>query len=182
MTIRIRPARPEDAAALSALAARTFSETFGPYTTPADLAAYLSATYSPERQGAEIRDPAGTVLVVEATVLEGDHTLIGYASLYHSPAPAVVAGPAPLELKRFYIDSPWHGQNVAQALMAEVLRAATSCGAQTLWLGVWEYNTRAQAFYRKYGFQRVGEHVFPVGSDPQVDWLLARSLDVASDG
>jgi ribosomal protein S18 acetylase RimI-like enzyme len=64
--------------------------------------------------------------------------------------------------------------------MTEVLRHATIQGAHTLWLGVWEHNARAIAFYRKYGFQRIGEHVFPVGSDPQIDWLFARPLDAHS--
>jgi ribosomal protein S18 acetylase RimI-like enzyme len=107
-------------------------------------------------------------------------TLIGYAYLSRSPAPEAVTGPAPLELKRFYIDSPWHGRGVAQALMSEVLRSAVHQGARTLWLGVYEHNARAYAFYRKFGFQRVGEHVVPVGSDPQIDWLLARLLDEAT--
>jgi hypothetical protein len=32
------------------------------------------------------------------------------------------------------------------------------------------------AFYAKYGFARVGEHTFVLGSDAQTDWLLARPL------
>jgi GNAT superfamily N-acetyltransferase len=48
--------------------------------------------------------------------------------------------------------------------------------AQTMWLGVWERNPRAVAFYRKYGFTRVGEHTFMLGADAQTDWVLARPL------
>lgn len=90
-------------------------------------------------------------------------------------------GPAPLELKRLYVARAWHGRGVAQALMNAVLDAARARGAKTLWLGVWERNPRAVAFYEKYGFTRVGEHSFILGSDVQTDWVLARPLeDVAT--
>ena len=91
-------------------------------------------------------------------------------------APAAVQGPAPLELKRLYVARAWHGQGVAQALMDAVLDAARASGARTLWLGVWERNPRAAAFYAKYGFTRVGEHTFVLGADAQTDWLLARPV------
>jgi RimJ/RimL family protein N-acetyltransferase len=58
-----------------------------------------------------------------------------------------------------------------------LLDAARARGAKTLWLGVWERNPRAVAFYEKYGFTRVGEHSFTLGSDVQTDWLFARPLE-----
>ena len=82
----------------------------------------------------------------------------------------------PLELKRLYVARAWHGQGVAQALMEAALDAARARGAATLWLGVWERNPRAAAFYRKYGFERVGEHTFMLGADAQTDWLLVRPV------
>ena len=60
--------------------------------------------------------------------------------------------------------------------MDAVLDAARARGAKTLWLGVWERNQRAVAFYEKYGFTRVGEHTFVLGSDAQTDWLFVRPL------
>ena len=45
-----------------------------------------------------------------------------------------------------------------------------------MWLGVWERNVRAQAFYRKHGFDRVGSKVFVVGSDPQTDLVMLCEL------
>ena len=93
-----------------------------------------------------------------------------------TPVPEAVRGTAPLELKRLYVARAWHGRRVAQALMDAAIDAAHARGAQTLWLGVWERNPRAVAFYTKYGFARVGEHTFVLGGDPQTDWLLARPI------
>ena len=176
MTIHVRPATVADAPLLSQLGATTFRETFEGENTPEDMARYLVEAFTPDRQAAEITDPAGTVLLAERRGTSGDAELAGYAHLVSGPAPAAVQGPAPLELKRLYVARAWHGQGVAQSLMDAALDAARARGAETLWLGVWERNPRAVAFYRKYGFSRVGEHTFVLGADAQTDWILARSL------
>lgn len=140
------------------------------------MARYLADAFTPEQQAAQIADPASVVLLAEHTRETGETELVGYAHFQEGPAPAAVTGPAPWELKRLYVVRAWHGRRVAQSLMDETIAAARAHGAQTLWLGVWERNPRAVAFYAKYGFARVGEHTFLLGADPQTDWLLARSL------
>ena len=178
MPIHVRPATLADAPVVSQLGAATFRETFEHENTPEDMARYLADSFTPERQATEIADPAGIVLVAEHVGEAGDAEPAGYAHLVSGgPTPAAVQGPAPLELKRLYVASAWHGRGVAQALMNAALDAARARGARTLWLGVWERNPRAVAFYAKYGFARVGEHTFMLGADAQTDWILARALD-----
>lgn len=179
MTTVVRPASVADAVRLSRLGATTFRETFESENTPEDMARYLAAAFTPDRQAAEISDPAGAVLLAERRGPSGDATdaeLLGYVHLVAGPAPEAVRGPAPMELKRLYVARAWHGRGVAHALMDAALDAARARGARTLWLGVWERNPRAVAFYAKHGFTRVGEHTFVLGADAQTDWLLARSL------
>lgn len=176
MTIHVRPASAADAPDLSQLGATTFRETYEGENTPADMARYIEASFTPERQEAEIGDPAGTILLAEHRGASGVPEPVGYAQLGSGPAPAAVRGAAPLELRRFYVARAWHGQGVAQVLMDATLDAARARGAQTLWLGVWERNPRAVAFYSRYGFTRVGEHTFMLGADAQTDWLFARPL------
>ena len=171
MTIHVRRATAADAPELSQLAATTFREAFEAANTPEDMAGYLAEAFTPERQKADILDPANVVLVAA----EG-RGLVGYAHLASGPAPPPVRAPLPIELKRLYVTRAWHGRGVAQALMTSVLQAARARQAETLWLGVWERNPRAIAFYRKYGFERVGEHTFMLGNDAQTDWVLARPL------
>ena len=45
-----------------------------------------------------------------------------------------------------------------------------------IWLGVWEQNPRAIAFYTKWGFVEVGAQTFRLGSDLQRDLVMAREL------
>jgi ribosomal protein S18 acetylase RimI-like enzyme len=176
MSILVRTATLADATPLSQLGASTFRETFEGENTPEDMADYLSEAFTPSRQAAEISDTSGVVLLAERRDAPAAEKLVGYAHLVSGLAPPAVEGPAPMELKRLYVSRSWHGKGVAQSLMEAALDAARVRGAKTLWLGVWERNQRAVAFYNKYGFARVGEHTFVLGSDVQTDWLLARSL------
>jgi diamine N-acetyltransferase len=178
MAIHVRPATAADAAALSALAEATFRHTFEAENTPEDMDRYVAETFSVAAQAAEIADPNGSVLLAEHRSDDGNGSeqLAGYAYVVTGEAPGAVEGPAPLELKRFYVDQGWHGHGVAHGLMAAVLDEARARGAETLWLGVWERNARAVSFYAKHGFTRVGEHTFVLGDDAQTDWLLARPV------
>ena len=77
---------------------------------------------------------------------------------------------------RLYVLREWIGRGVGRELMQACLNEARQAGFRTIWLGVWERNPRAQAFYRKWNFRVVGEHVFQLGSDPQRDLLMERAL------
>ncbi len=176
MSIIVRRATPEDAADLSRLGAATFQETFGGENMPDDMVKYVAGAFTIEQQAAEIADPASVVLVAEHAGISGKGELVGYSHLVDGDVPPAVSGHRPIELKRLYVARAWHGRRVAQALMDATIAAAVQQGALTLWLGVWERNTRAVAFYAKYGFTRVGEHTFVLGDDAQTDWLLSRPI------
>lgn len=167
----IRPARAEDARALSELAERTFRDAFAAQNTPADMDLHCARAYSPEIQAREIRDPR-----IDLLVAEQDGGLVAFAQLRQLPSPCVAAR-SPIELQRFYVRQEWHGRGLAQELMAASVREAKERDADVLWLGVWERNPRAIAFYRRCGFAEVGEQVFVLGSDPQRDLVMALPLD-----
>ena len=171
MSIIIRLGAATDAAALAELAARTFRETFGADNRAEDMALHLERAYGTSQQQRELVDPEITTLLVEV-----DGQLAGYAQLRSGVAPECVTGESPVELWRFYIAQPWHERGLAQALMRKVEVEAYRRGGRALWLGVWERNARAKAFYRKSGFIDVGSHVFMVGADAQTDRILVRHL------
>jgi ribosomal protein S18 acetylase RimI-like enzyme len=162
---------PADAQALAELAARTFIDTFTANTHPDDMTTYVAEAYGAAQQGRELADPHIATLLVEV-----DGELAGYAQLRRKAAPACVAGEQPIELWRFYVAQGWHGRGIAPQLMQAVEHDARRAGAKTLWLGVWEQNERAKAFYRKCGFVDVGSHIFLVGSDPQTDRIMVRAV------
>lgn len=175
-TVHVLPARPADAPRITALGRATFTETFAADNTPEDLALFLDGAYTPERQAAELADPAMTTWI--ATV---DGEAAGFAQLRRGAPEACVQGPRPVELQRIYVLARFHGQGLAQDLLQAVLDQAAQDGFHTLWLGVFERNARGLAFYRKMGFRPVGTHVFVVGTDPQTDCILERPVHLASE-
>ncbi len=167
----IRPASLVDAEPLSRLAEATFRSTFGAANTPEDMDLHCRTSYGAAIQSGEIADPRMLTLLCE-----GDEGLVGFAQLRWGDAPDCVAATSPGEIQRLYVASGWHGRGIAQELMAACFEALRARGSDVAWLGVWERNPRAIAFYRKCGFVEVGDHVFALGSDPQRDILMARPL------
>ena len=171
--VRIRRGVAADASALAAFAARTFHETFAADNRPEDMAAHLTSAFGVAQQTRELGDPDVATLLAFRTA-----TLVAFAQVRRKPPPPCVTQPRPIELQRFYVDRPAHGTGVAQTLMAAARRAAHEFGGEYLWLGVWERNPRAIAFYAKAGFRDVGSTVFQVGPDRQTDRVLVAPLIV----
>jgi ribosomal protein S18 acetylase RimI-like enzyme len=169
--IRIRLADDADALELSALAERTFRDAFEAVNTAADMQAHCAATYSEAIQRAEIRQPGR-----ETWVADADGRLVAYVQLRLDAVSPMIGCARPVEIQRFYVDASRHGGGLAHALMDHVLARAEAAGFTTIWLGVWEQNPRAIAFYRKWGFEAVGEHTFKLGHDLQHDLVMSRRV------
>lgn len=167
----IRYARPDDAPQLAWLAEKTFRDTFEAVNTAENMALHCQSSYSEAIQAAEIANPKLTTLLVEAA-----GNLIAFAQLRWGPAPSCVVATAPGEIQRLYVLQDWHGRGLAQTLMNACLAEMKKQGRDVVWLGVWEHNPRAISFYKKFGFVEVGEHIFPLGDDPQRDIIMTRPV------
>ena len=167
----VRRGNLRDAGLLAELGARTFNETFAADNTPDNMAAYLTSAFSPAQQGAELADPRSTFQIAEI-----DGVAVGYAMIRSGNVLDGVTGDKPIELVRLYVSRESLGSGVGAALMQACIAEAKQSGYKTLWLGVWEHNPRARAFYRKWNFHEVGTHVFQLGDDPQTDILMQRSI------
>jgi ribosomal protein S18 acetylase RimI-like enzyme len=173
-TVEIRRAAATDADArlLADLGARLFTDAFGAMNEPEDLRLFLAGTYSPDRQLAELRDSARAVWIAESRAEP-----FGYAMLKRESRSPSVDATRPAELQRIYADGSVHGLGVGKALLDACVDQARAWRCDVLWLGVWERNARGIAFYEKWGFRRVGEHRFVVGTDSQRDHIMALRLE-----
>ncbi|MGX5819209.1 GNAT family N-acetyltransferase [Chitinophaga lutea] len=158
---------------LADLERSTFAETFADAYTPADLEAFLREKKSPEAIQKEwaAEDSRYFLLFVEKTAA-------GFIklNLHHRPEGAhQLPGPF-LELEKIYVAKAYQHLKLGYALLQYTLGFATENGAATVWLGVWEHNARAIAFYERAGFQTFGEHSFTVGSQTDRDLLMAKIL------
>lgn len=154
----IAAATAADAAALAAFATQAFIDTYRGLDDEQEIADYVAEHFQPGAMAGVIQDPACTTLLVRV-----DGQLAGYAVLRDKPAPACVAGPAPLQLWRLYLGQHFIGRGLGARLMGQVHAQARRRGARTLWLGVYDRNVRAVEFYRRFGFAQVGTDQFLFG-------------------
>jgi ribosomal protein S18 acetylase RimI-like enzyme len=167
----IRKADQADAAALAELAERTFRDAFGALNTATNMDLHCRSSYGRKLQAREIADPCLLTLVCE-----DNGTLIAYAQLRRGKAPDCVAAEQTVEIQRLYVDKEWHGKGIAQDLMNALLDHAREDHAGVVWLGVWEHNPRAIAFYAKFGFRECGDQTFLLGRDDQRDLIMQKAL------
>jgi ribosomal protein S18 acetylase RimI-like enzyme len=167
----LRLALPGDAPSLAMLAERTFRDAFGARNSPENMDLHCAKAFGPDIQLREIGE-RGLV----TTLADEAGRLVGFSQLRLArPSPAVKAG-KPAELHRLYVTAEWQGRGVAKALMDRALADAARAGCDALWLGVWEHNPKAMAFYRKFGFEFVGTHAFMLGNERQRDLIMSVAI------
>ena len=171
--ITIRRVLKEDAAALSAISKTTFYDTFTGTCTEEDMDIFLEDYFNIPQVFSELEDeqdyfyfaedegkPVGLVRFKE------DYSELEKMKQWKS-----------LELKRLYVLKEYHGRGVAHILMDLVMKYARQHAYQVVFLGVWEFNYRAQKFYDKYEFTFTGDsHPYPIGNTPQTDLWYWRFL------
>lgn len=131
----------------------------------------MSAAFNEAQLAKELADAQASFFLIE-----NNHETIGYLKLCEGEVPECVSNPRAIELARLYVRQEFIAQKIGAMLMQKALDEARQRGYDTIFLGVWEHNERAKAFYQKWRFTRVGEHVFQMGDDPQIDWWMERKL------
>ncbi|HQZ83376.1 MAG TPA: GNAT family N-acetyltransferase [Pyrinomonadaceae bacterium] len=171
--IVIRTAGAEDAKLLTNLSYTTFWDAFArhPKNAPDDLAHYMRQAFNEEQIALELADENTIFLIAEV-----EAKAAGYAKLIRHAIEEGISAERPIELSRLYSHQEYLGKGVGQDLMNACLELARENGHDVMWLGVWEFNPRAIAFYEKNDFRPVGKHTFQLGSDPQTDLLMQRAL------
>ncbi len=171
--IIIRQAAIEDAAMLTELSYTTFWDAFHdhPKNTPEDMADYMQTAFNVGQIEKELAEENSIFLVAE---IAGDPA--GYIKLKINNVEEPIEAAKPIELCRLYSKQEFLGKGVGARLLEESFRIAGENNCDVMWLGVWEFNPRAQRFYEKYGFRKVGKHTFQLGSDAQTDLLMQREI------
>jgi GNAT superfamily N-acetyltransferase len=169
--IDIRPATPADIPTLCALGAATFRETYTPISDPQEVDDYARTHFSAVHVQAWLdRRDARTLLALV------DDAAVGYAHVRRAPVPACVADREAVELSRLYLLAAAHGGGVGGALIAAALAEIAALGGRTVWLGAYDRNVKALAFYARRGFVQVGSHAFEFGGQVYADPVFTRAV------
>ena len=169
--LHIRRAAPTDIAWLLPLAKASFYTTYAHLNRPENMDHYLQKAFTREQWTREFAEPASHFYA--ATLGESP---VGYTKLNFGAAQTELQDDTALEIERIYVFEGFQGRGIGRQLIEHAVGLARERGLQYVWLGVWEKNPAAIAFYERVGFSHFGEHIFQFGDDAQTDVMMRRDL------
>ena len=169
--ITIKPANKKDAELIADMSRITFYEAFVNDNTKEDMDVFMNEQFSKAALMKEVEQEDGIFMLAYT----GDEPC-GYARMRLTNKKNILATENAIEIARIYALNSAIGKGAGSALMQYCLDIATGLNKSIIWLGVWEKNERAIAFYKRWGFEKFGEHTFLLGRDVQTDWLMKRTL------
>ena len=169
--ILLRKVTLDDIDQLQKIGRQTFFETFAESNTEENMKEYLDNKFSSEKLQSELSNTNSEFYFA----LEED-TVIGYLKLNFGESQTELKDDKALEIERIYVLKEFHGKKVGQLLYDKAIQVANQTKSDYVWLGVWEENPRAIAFYKKNGFVEFDKHIFRLGNDEQTDIMMKLQL------
>jgi len=169
--IQILRIEPCEAATLLDFSRETFFDFFGPLNEPANMEAYASVAFTPEKIFSELTNPGSEFYFAML-----DDEIAGYLKLNYNDAQTEFKDPNSLEVERIYVSRQHHKKHIGKRLLDFAINKAVNNNFDYIWLGVWEHNSNAIGFYQHNGFETIGSHEFMLGDDRQTDLLMKKML------
>lgn len=170
-SIIIRLATIANAELIAEISRQTFFDTFASFNTKENMDKFMNEQFSKESLMAEVGD-AGNIFLIAYL----DEEPVGYTLMRESNSPKELGSADTIEIVRIYNEQKAIGKGVGKSLMLRCIEIAKERNKDIIWLGVWEHNDNAVSFYKKFGYEQFGTHIFMLGDDPQTDLLLKKNL------
>jgi len=174
LVFNVRKAKSEDLNQLIRLSRQTFVEAFGYQNKPENMEAYMDTAFCQPQLQEELQDPGSVFYLIFSDREEEEP--VGYAKLRNSGKQAALEGYRAVEIQQIYVLERLRGWKIGKLLMQTCLDTAIQLEYQVVWLGVWERNSHAIAFYRRWGFEQFSDYIFHFGDEDQKDLLLLKWL------
>ncbi|AFC28134.1 PaiA [Paenibacillus mucilaginosus 3016] len=171
MTITIKKCTLEDSRTLQEISYETFNETFKDQNSPDNIKTYLERAFNINQLETELSHPFSQFFFVYF-----NNEVAGYVKVNANDAQSEVMGNESLEIERIYIKSKFQKHGLGKVLLNKAMEIALECEKKKIWLGVWEKNENAIAFYKKMGFVQTGAHTFHMGDEEQIDFIMTKTL------
>jgi diamine N-acetyltransferase len=169
--LQIQTVTADDASLIASISRETFYDSFAEQNTVADMQLFLDTQFTTEKLIAEVLDPANIFFIAYV-----DDQPAGYCKMRPGAHIQMHTTEKVIEISRFYARKNSIGKGIGKAMMQHALKYAQQQLYKKIWLGVWEKNERAIAFYQSFRFSKFGEHDFLLGTDLQRDWLMMKDL------
>ncbi|RAS78938.1 GNAT family N-acetyltransferase [Priestia endophytica] len=171
MTINLKKCTLEDLRKLQEISYETFNETFKHQNSPENMKAYLEKAFNLEQVEKELSNTSSHFFFVYV-----NNEIAGYLKVNTDDAQSEEMGDESLEIERIYIKNNFQKHGIGKYLFNKAIDMAMEHNKKKIWLGVWEKNENALAFYKKMGFVQTGVHSFYMGDEEQVDFIMVKTL------
>lgn len=168
----IEMAQSTDVNTIRDLSIATFAETFASLNTEEDMEQYNERHFSTDELQREMDNPDSTFMVAKV-----DGVPAGYMKVNVGDAQTEEMLGNRMEVQRLYILRQYKRNGLGARFMHTAFDMARAQGKSVIWLGVWEHNDAAIAFYKRMGFVQFGSHDFVLGEDRQTDLLMEAAVD-----
>ena len=165
----IRKVEMADVEVLAKIAKQTFRETFAHDNTEEQLQRYFEEAYSLKTLSSELEKPDS-----ETYFIMYEEEIAGFLKVNWGNAQTERELENAFEIQRLYVLQKFQGFGFGKQLFEFALELATKNSFSWAWLGVWEHNTKAQAFYNRYGFRKLANIDFTGWSKVDTDWLMEK--------
>lgn len=164
---KIRVCTKDDIEKLMEIGEKTFRETFEGENTQEDMENYCRENFGYGKIFSEINDKNSRYFVFEE-----ENQVCGYMKVNFFGSQTEDGYENSLELQRIYVLKSQKGKGIGKKFTQAAIDLARKNDLEYVWLGVWESNYKAIEFYKNKGFEKFGEHLFMLGEDEQVDYLM----------
>ncbi|MEH7884877.1 GNAT family N-acetyltransferase [Bacillus sp. JJ1609] len=171
MTINIKKCTLEDSRKLQEISYETFSETFEDQNSPENMNAYLERAFNLKQLEKELSNISSQFFFVYF-----NNDVAGYLKVNTNDAQSAEMGDESLEIERIYIKNKFQKYGLGKFLLNKAVKFGVERNKKKIWLGVWEKNENAIAFYTKMGFVQTGAHSFYMGDEEQLDIIMTKTL------
>ncbi|MCM3765576.1 GNAT family N-acetyltransferase [Neobacillus niacini] len=172
MTIQINQCNLGDLRTLQEISIETFNETFKDQNSPENMDAYLERAFNLNQLEKELSNSSSRFFFVYF-----NNELAGYIKVNIDDAQSEEMGNESLEVERIYIKSKFQKHGLGKVLLNKAIEIATERNKKKIWLGVWEKNENALAFYKRLGFVQTSAHSFYMGDEEQTDFIMTKILN-----
>ncbi|ALC83718.1 MULTISPECIES: GNAT family N-acetyltransferase [Bacillus] len=171
MTINLKKCTLEDSRKLQEISYETFNETFKHQNSPENMNVYLERAFNLKQLEKELSNISSQFFFVYF-----NNEVAGYLKVNTNDAQSEEMGDESLEIERIYIKNRFQKHGLGKYLLNKAKEIAMESNKKKIWLGVWEKNENAIAFYKKMGFVQTGAHSFYMGDEEQMDLIMIKTL------
>ncbi|PGS55935.1 GNAT family N-acetyltransferase [Bacillus sp. AFS041924] len=171
MSINIKKCKLEDIHLLQQISIETFNETFKDQNSAENMNSYLERAFNLKQLEEELDNLSSQFFIIYL-----NDTVVGYLKVNTDDAQSEEMGTESLEIERIYIKKDFQKHGLGKVLFNKAIEIADVLNKKKIWLGVWEKNENAIAFYKKMDFVQTGAHSFYMGDDEQIDFIMSKTL------